>query len=314
MLMSWWSRLWGEDPEQLDESLKTFKNKAKNPNIQGEGYEDIQDVTGFGQTGTSSFNLFYDRHINKQLKTDKAKLLEYRKMADMPEIGDVIENAAIEATAEDEEGRVLILEATSEEIKKNENLMKNLETEFNSLFYDRIKIKSIIQDYFKSYMVDGKLYLENIINKSRPSKGILGIKRLPAETMDFDVDPVTGKITLFYQFLVENAKKPATLEEAEEAKDVVVFYPAQISYIDSGIYGINKKDVLGFLHRCRQPFNQLRLLETSVVIYRLIRSPERLVFRIDTGNMPKDKAMKYVEKIKNKFTKKQMYEIGRAHV
>jgi len=307
--MSWWRTMLGlQEPEQLDESLKSFKNKAKNQNIQGEGYEDIQAVTGFGQTGTSSFNMFYDRHINKQLKTDKAKLNEYRKMADMPEISDVIENAAIEATAEDDDGKVLRLEVTSEEINKNENIMKNLDDEFNSLFYDRIKIKSIIQDYFKSYMIDGKLFLENIINKSRPSKGILGIKRLPAETMDFDVDPSTGKTILYYQFLTENAKKPTSIEEAEESKDVVVFYPAQISYIDSGIYGVNKKDVLGFLHRCRQPFNQLRLLETSVVIYRLIRSPERLVFRIDTGNMPKDKAMKYVEKIKNKFTKKQVYD------
>ena len=62
------------------------------------------------------------------------------------------------------------------------------------------------------------------------------------------------------------------------------------------------------MHKCKQPFNQLRLLETSVVIYRLIRSPERLVFKIDTGNMPKDKSMKYVEQIKNKFTKKQVYD------
>ena len=307
--MSWWRNLFGlEEPEQLDESLKSFKNKAKNKNIQGEGFEDIQSVTGFGQTGTSSFNMFYDRHINKQLKTDKAKLNEYRKMADMPEISDVIENAAIEATAEDKEGKVLKLDFISEELSKNANVVKNLEDEFNKLFYERIDIKSIMQDYFKSYMVDGKLYLENIINKSRPSMGVLGIKRLPAETMDYDVDPATGKITMFYQFLKENAKKPSSFEEAEESNDVVCFYPAQISYVDSGIYGINKKDVLGFLHRCRQPFNQLRLLETSVVIYRLIRSPERLVFRIDTGNMPKDKAMKYVEKIKNKFTKKQVYD------
>jgi len=303
--MAWWNLF--SNKEQVNESLKSFKNKSKHKNVQGEGYEDIHQVSGFGQTGLSSFNQFYDRHINKQLKSDKIKLKEYRKMADMPEISEVIDNAVIESTEENQSGDIIFPEF-SEEISKNENIKKNIMKEFNNLFYNKIKIKSLISGFFRSYLVDGKIYFENIINKGRPSFGILNIKKLPSETMDYDVDPETGKITMFYQFLKENAKKPRDMEEAEKSKDVVIFYPAQITYIDSGIYGVNKKDVLGYLHRCKQPFNQLRLLETSVVIYRLIRSPERLVFRIDTGNMPKDKAMRYVEKIKNKFTQKQVYD------
>ena len=294
--------------EQIDESIKSFKNKQPKPGVSGEGFEDINNVVGFGQTGVGSFNLFYKKHINVELKSSKDKITEYRKMYDMPEIGAVVEDAAIESTQEDVDGNVIKLEFVDEEIEGNDNIKNNIQEEFDKLFKDRIEIKKHIQDWFISYLTDGKLFLENIINKGRPSFGILGVKKLPAETMDFDVDGVSGNITNFYQFLTEQAKKPNSPEEADASNDVIMFYTPQITYIDSGIYGVNKKDVRGYLHKCRQPFNQLRLLETSVVIYRLIRSPERLVFKIDTGNMPKDKAMKYVEKIKNKFTKKQIYD------
>ena len=297
-----------DEIQVINESLKQFKSKEKPSNITGEGYEDVNAISGFGTTGVGSFNLFYEKQINKELRDSKTKLVEYRKMYEMPEIGDVVENAALESTQEDDEGEILKLEIIDETIDSNENISKNLQDEFDKLFKVKICTDKLITDWFINLYVDGKLFLENIINKGRPSLGILGTKKLPAETMDYDIDPISGKITAFYQYLTENAKKPKTIEEAELSKDIVVFYPQQITFVDSGMYGENKKDVLGYLHKCRQPFNQLRLLETSVVIYRLIRSPERLVFKIDTGNMPKDKAMKYVEKIKNKFTKKQIYD------
>src|SRR6056297_1375514 len=297
-----------DELEIIDESLKQFKNKQKSSKVQGEGYEDIHSVQGFGNVGTGSFNLFYEKNINKDLKNNKTKLSEYRKMYDMPEIANVVEDAATEASQQDLDGNILQLELVDDTINKNENINKNLQEEFDKLFKERIEISKNIEDWLISLLVDGKIYIENIINKSRPSLGILGVKKLPAETMDYDIDAVSGKITNFYQFLVDNAKKPSTPEEAETSDKVVTFYPSQITFVNSGVYGNNKKDILGYLHKCRQPFNQLRLLETSVVIYRLIRSPERLVFKIDTGNMPKDKSMKYVEQIKNKFTKKQIYD------
>ncbi|NIU00538.1 MAG: portal protein, partial [Nitrosopumilaceae archaeon] len=78
-----------------------------------------------------------------------------------------------------------------------------------------------------------------------------------------------------------------------------------ISLVHYGYQGETKREFLGYLEKAKQPYNNLRLLETSVVIYRMIRAPERFVFSIDTGNMPKDKAMRYTEKIKQKFSKKQ---------
>jgi len=301
--MNWFKKIFYK-PESINEAQKPFKKMEVKGKEHGEGYE---NVSGFGQTGLSSFNLFYDKYINQQLVTEKAKLTEYRKMAEMPEIGDVLENAAIEGTQYNDKGKTLHLVIRDQELLKNENLVKNIEESFETLFYDRIMINNHIQDWFKSFMIDGKIYFENVINKSKSSAGVLNIKKLPTETIDLDMNIENGKVSRFYQFLTENAKKPDNVDDME-GEDVIIFYPSQITYIDSGQYGINKKDVIGYLHKCKQPFNQLKLLETSVVIYRLIRSPERLVFSIDTGSMPKDKSMKYVEKIKQKFTKKEVYD------
>ena len=137
--------------------------------------------------------------------------------------------------------------------------------------------------------------------------GITGLKILQSETMDFKMNQ-SGKVEFFVQYLKKDGKLPATFEEAEKDNNLIVFYPSQISYINTGMFGRNRKDVIGFLDKAQQPYNQLKLLETAVIIYRIIRAPERLVFRIDTGNMPKDKAMKYVEKIKQKFQQKETYD------
>lgn len=137
--------------------------------------------------------------------------------------------------------------------------------------------------------------------------GITDIKILPCETMDFKIGD-SGRIEFFVQYLKKDGKLPSTLEEAEKDPNIIAFYPSQISYINTGMFGSNRKDVIGFLEKAKQPYNQLKLLETSVIIYRIIRAPERFVFRIDTGNMPKDKAMKYVEKLKSKFQRSETYD------
>jgi len=165
-------------------------------------------------------------------------------------------------------------------------------------------------DWLRTYLIDGKIFYERVIDLNNKNKGILAVKKLPTETMDYEYEPKTGRIMGYYQYLVPNFRRPPSREMA--LKDVqqgklIMFEPAQIGFINYGIYGATKLNILGYLEKAKVPYNQLKLLETSVVIYRLIRSPERLVFKIDTGAMPRDKAMKFVEKIKQSFIKKQSY-------
>jgi len=298
--------------DSLTEEIKAFEERPR-PKLtdimakRGEGWESTEDMYGVGQVGTQSFNLFYNNYINKQYENEVEKINFYRQMANMPEIADVIEDAVNESTQVDEDDKVIHLDIKDKALGDNENIIKNLNDEFNKLFNQNISTEDDLWNMFRNYFIDGRIYYERVIDQRHPKQGIQNIKVLPSETMDYIYNPLSGKINVFFQYLKPNSKRPLSIEEAQTREDIVLFNPNQIGFINYGIYGKSKYEIFGFLEKSKVPYNQLKLLETSVIIYRIIRAPERFVFRIDTGNMPRDKALKYVEKIKQKMTKKQSY-------
>lgn len=309
--MAWFNR----KTDRIDEEIKGFVNKGQKSltpsqmrNQTGEGIEDFESIQGYGAIGLSSFNLFYQSYINKHFENQIERIKEYRNMAEMTEIADVVEDAVNESLTEDDEGRTLKLVIKDEELANNENIVKNIHDEFTKLFYERLDINEKLWDMLRTYYIDGKYYYERIVNKANQKKGIIGIKKLPTETMDYFIQPATGNVEKYIQYLSQKPKRPTSIEEAEKADDIIVFDNNQISFVNYGIFGNNKYEVMGYLEKAKVPYNQLKLLETSVIIYRIVRAPERFVFRIDTGSMPIKKAMAFVEKIKNKMTKKQTYD------
>ena len=303
----------------LTEAIGSFKNKGESSisksqikSTKGEGYsfEDFSAM-GYGKESMNSFSNFYQKYIDNQFTTELIRLNYYRMMAEMPEIASIVEDIVIESTQENEEGGVVKLEIVDDELETNENIINNLNNEFEQMFFNKVGINNAIFDFIRTYFVDGKLYCEKIIHTNKKNLGIIGLKKLPTETMDYFTDSKTGRITGFIQYLKPDAKRFATWEDAEadESKknETILFYPEQIMFVDYGIYGRTKKEVIGYLEKAKQPFNQLKLLETSVIIYRIVKAPERLVFKIDTGAMPRDKAMKFVEKIRQRFTQRVGY-------
>lgn len=316
--MSWYDFFTRKN--RVDEQIKAFKGKDEEAamtqsdfkNRSGEGIEDVlmMQLGGYGAAGLGSFNSFYNSYINRAFENEYARIIEYRKMAEYPEISDVIEDACNEMCDVDEDENILSLDLTDEKISENDNISKILYKEFKTLFYERMDCNDTLWDWMRTYLIDGRLYYERVIDINNKGKGILAVKKLPTETMDFEYEPKTGRILGYYQYLMPNFRRPVNrelaLKDAEQGK-LIIFEPAQIGFLHYGIYGQTKLNILGFLEKAKVPYNQLKLLETSVIIYRLIRSPERLVFKIDTGAMPRDKAIKFVEKIKQSFIKKQSY-------
>jgi hypothetical protein len=319
--MAFWDR-WLQPREEnvLNEAIGSFRNKGDSAltdkqaqATRGEGFsfDELITVQGYGKDTMNTFNNFYNNHIDNHFADQAARLSFYRMMAEMPEIAAVVEDIIIESSQEDDEGSVVTLDITDTELEANENIVQNLQDQFDELFHDKIEINDFIFDMLRSYYVDGKVYVEKIIHKNKSNMGLIGLKKLPAETMDFFTDSKTGRIIGFIQYLNPKSKKFSTWEEAEKEAEsdnsFVLFFPEQIIYLDYGVYGRNKKDVIGYLEKAKIPYNQLKLLETSVIIYRIVKSPERLVFKIDTGAMPRDKAMKFVEKIRHRFTQRIGY-------
>lgn len=300
----------------LNEDIKSFKNKGediqKNQKLikqSGEGVQEFFPDNMYGSYAIGGFNFIYQNFIQRELDSELSRLNEYRKMSEIPEICEVIDDAVIESLQYNSEGYLIKLNINDNELSNNQNMVKTLNEEFENLFYSRLKIDKILNDLLRTFYIDGKVYYERIINTSRPKDGIIALKKLPTETMDRIYDPFTGITEKYLQYLKER-KRPNSIESAEKDNNVIVFNKEQIGYIDFGNYGSTQLTVFGFLEKARIPYNQLKLLETSVIIYRLVRAPERFVFRIDTGNMPQNKAEAFVEKIKRKLTKKQSYNIG----
>jgi hypothetical protein len=301
----------------ITEEIKAFKGMGKyNRSLKtilaqkGEGWETLAEIPGFSNVQVQGFNLFYNTYINRVFEHELQRIDEYRQMAITPEISDVVEDAVNESTVEDDVGEVFHLDIIDKDLQTNENIVNNLKKEFNELFREKLDMKTKVWDLLWSYYIDGRVYYERVIDKNKPKQGILNVKKLPSETMDFFYDPLSGDITAYIQYTRPKAKKPIDVEEARkrDGKDLIFFDPNQIGFMDYGIYGKTRFEMIGYLEKARVPYNQLKLLETSVIIMRVVRAPERYVFRIDTGNMPREKALKYVEKIKNKMSKKQSYD------
>lgn len=298
-----------KDKKLIVEKTEAFKPKIKEkfpPTDTGEGADILAALAMFDNIGLSSFNLFYNTYINQHFKNNIHRMRSYREMAVATEISDVIEDAANESVQTDEDGNVVHLEIKDQNL--NENMVNNIQNSFYELFYKRLNLVDLLWDMFYTYMVDGKVFYERVIDTKHKKNGIVNLKKLPTTTMDVIIDPLTNKIKNYLQYLSERPGSFVTIEQAEADPKIVVFYPDQIGYINYGLFGQTQMDTIGYLEKAKVPFNQLKLLETSVIIYRIVRAPERLVFRIDTGNMPKDKSLAYVEKIKSKMTRKQTYD------
>lgn len=313
--MAFWDKWFNSDPEPITEATKVFKGKG-NDNVSdkfiestsGEGVDDVMYL-GFGRETAGGFNRFYNDFINTTFTNKRLRINNYRIMSEMPEISSVIEDITIESTQEDYFGKILKLEIVDNDILENENIVNNLTDEFDTLFHRSIRINDVIIDFFRTYFVDGEIYLEKVIQKGKSNtRGIINLKKLPTETMDCYVNPTTGKVEWYYQALAVDVKAPKSLEEALKDDKLIVFYPEQITHMDYGVYQGSRRNVLGYLEKAKQPFNQLKLLETSVVIYRIVKAPERLVFKIDTGAMPRDKSLKFVEKIKKNLSQKVEFD------
>ena len=321
--MAWYNNFFVTQ-KQLNEAIDSFKGKGDDSisdrewkKLAGEGIEDVNLLQMWGMQGLMGYNNFFNSYINKAFENEVQRIMEYRNMAAYPEIGDVIEDAANEACQPDYNMNLVSLNILDEKIKSNTNIQKVINREFEKLFFEKIDINDRLWKLFKDFLTDGRIFYERIIDRNNSKKGIINIKQLPAESIDYEINPITGKIMTYYQYLVPNMKRPVNRQEAERLagdgvtgkdKKLVIFNPEQIGFINYGLYGRNLYELLGYLEKAKVPYNQLKLLETSVIIYRLVRSPQRLVFKIDTGSMPRDKAMKYVERVKQKFIKKQTYD------
>ena len=260
--------------------------------------------------GSISIDKNYTQFMYANVDFDKTRrLLEYRIMAQFAEVADALDEICDSFLNKDENGEIVNLTLRNHEDDEKIHSIINRELQ---TFLNRLELEQKGWEYIRMLLIDGELYFENVINGKKPDAGVLGFINIPAELVDPIYDNVQNLLVKGYILrkpATDNSKTEASQRQSTTGKfEMVPLEKNQVTYINSGIWNQSKTIRVPYLENCRRAYRQLSLIEDSIVIYRLVRAPERLVFNVDVGDMPKPKAEAYVKKLMNNFWSKKTYD------
>lgn len=253
--------------------------------------------------GMMSVDKNYHQFMYANIDHDKGKRLrDYRIMSLYSEVGDALDEICDEFIVPDENGEIMHLDLHNKNftpIQKTE-----LEKEFRR-FTSYFDLENKGWEYLRQLLVDGELYFEHVIHQDHKKKGILGVVSVPTELVDPVYDNVQNMIVRGYLLRrpIINPKTGTT-----EKVEYIPFDKNQMTYINSGVWNEDKTLRLPFIENGRRAYRQLSLIEDAIVIYRLVRAPERLVFNVDVGNMPPPKAEAYLRKLMHSYWSRKTYD------
>ena len=268
-----------------------------------------RDDDGAGYVASTTYGSHYGHYINMEgddSKDNVQLILKYRGSAMHPEADAAIEDIVNESiTSMDMKPSITL---NLDRVPVSASIKKQMLEEFDNI-YNMLNFKELGHDIFRRWYVDGRLYHHLVVDENNLSAGIQEIRYIDAakirkvKQVKKKKDPATGaplieKVDEFYIF----QEKPGSQANAIRLSN------DSVSYCTSGLLDEHRKKVVSFLHKALKPITQLRMMEDSLVIYRLARAPERRMFYIDVGNLPRGKAEQYMKDIMAKYRNKLVYD------
>ena len=246
-------------------------------------------------------------------KDENVLIKKYREMSMSQEVDMAISDVVNESVVH-EDGRSsinLFLDNTKQSTAIREKIVNEFKNLLRLLDFNRLG-----SDLFRKWYIDGKIYHHIIIDQNKPKEGIKELVSIDAldiqkiTELKKDKDPVTG-----VELVVD--KKEYFIYSPEGSVgpvNQIQVSPDAISYVHSGMVDNQKQIIIGYLYKSIKPYNQLRMIEDSLVIYRMARAPERRIFYIDVGNLPKTKAEQYLRSVMEKYKQKIIYNAATGEV
>lgn len=251
----------------------------------------------------------YGQYLN--LGDDDSKdnyqlIMKYRGNAMHPEVDMAIEDIVNESITGSQLEQTL--DINLEDVDAPDRIKKVIKEEFDSI-YGMLNFKELGHDIFRRWYIDGRMFHHLIINEAQPKEGIVEIRPIDAAKMrkvkkvKKKKDPVTGASVVenTEEFFIYQEKPGSSTSGVKMTND-------SVSYVTSGLLSEDRRKIISFLHKALKPINQLRMMEDALVIYRLARAPERRIFYIDVGNLPRGKAEQYLKDIMAKYRNKLVYD------
>ena len=282
---------------------------------------------------------FYGQYVDIDgvFKSEFELIKRYREMALHPEVDSAIEDIINEAIVSDQNDSPVQVDL--ENLPASAKLKELIREEFK-------KVKEVLNfdkkchEILRNWYIDGRIYYHKVIDIEKPEEGLKEVRY---------IDPLKIKLvrklktdpTLRGAIKQINANNPADVEtpdieeyyqydpSATQSKNAlgaigqtpfatkqrpVRIAPDAITFCHSGLVDRNKQTILSYLHKSIKALNQLRMIEDSLVIYRLSRAPERRIFYIDVGNLPKLKAEQYLKEVMNRYRNKLVYDASTGEI
>jgi len=252
-------------------------------------------------------------------KTEQDLIRRYREISLHPECDMAIEDIVNEAITSNENKQSV--KVITDQLTYSSEIKRKIEEEFKEVLR-LMQFNTRGHDLFRRWYVDGRIFFQKVIDAENTKNGITELKYLDPRKIK--------KIREVRKRRPEGLTSPTNINIADETVEYFVYNergiqgsaaiqgikiaPDTIAYCPSGVIDQNKNIVLSYLHKAIKPVNQLRMIEDSAVIYRIARAPERRIFKIDVGNLPKVKAEQYLRDVMARYRNKLVYDAATGEV
>ena len=260
---------------------------------------------------------FFGQYLDQEgtAKSEADLIQRYREVSLHPECDMAVEDIINEAIVADE--TIKSVRINVDNIGFSDDVKLKMSQEFDEIL-NLLAFNTKGHDIFRRWYVDGRLYYHKVIDRKSPRKGITELRY---------IDPM--KIKKVREIQKNRAASAKGIDIIEDFEEYYIYNPKgidntnatgarvavdSISYCPSGIIDQTKNLVLSYLHKAIKPVNQLRMIEDAVVIYRIARAPERRIFKIDVGNLPKVKAEQYLKDVMNRYRNKLVYDASTGEI
>ena len=294
-------------------SLQRAKKVPKGPSfVQKDSLDGSQPVVGGGYYG-------YSVDFDGQIRNEYELITRYREMVLQPECDSAVDDVVNETICGNFDDVPVELELSN--LKVSEKIKKLMREEFQEILR-LLDFDNRSYEIFRRWYVDGRLFYHKVIDPKKPRNGLVELRYIdprkirkvteyeqkkPGELRNADLNTQLTQKSAEYFLYNPKGLRNSTNQGLKIAPD-------SITYCHSGIQDLNKNMVLSHLHKAIKAVNQLRMIEDSLVIYRLSRAPERRIFYIDVGNLPKNKAEQYLREVMGRYRNKLVYDANTGEI
>ena len=295
--------------------------KKINPKLKKEIISPIPKPSDDGSSATTVFSGgLYGQYIDlgdSATDSDRELILKYREVATQPEADSAITDIVDGAIASRDKSAPVNI--SLDDLDQPDNIKKQIIEEFNKVL-TLFRFNHTDHDLFRNWYIDGRVYFQIIVDTEKPKRGIVElryidptkiskvkeVKKVRDAKTEVEYEKVVAEYYLYSEGDLSNIDVQSGAGIKLE-KDMIIA-------VNSGLFDPSRTKSIGHLHKIIKLINQLRFMEDSLVVYRVSRAPERRVFYIDVGNLPKGKAEEYVQSVVSRYRNKLVYNASTGEI